>query len=337
MWFLESHGLELSFLKVKEIETGKRHSFLFNKESNSAPEPNADQENLETLLFLLDKLCASDELYHELTMVSDGLPRSYLIKQKRNELNKLCHIERVPGQYPGAQLSFSETLREHIREFLNSHPTHPLDEPMKIKISGDGAKMSRTTNFMLLSFSILQTGDRVMSSKGNRTIGIVSGPEKYETLKVSFAEIINDINNVIRNGKLQVNDKEIPVEVFLGGDYKFLLMAMGLTGATSDYACLWCKLHKLQRWDMSKPLEYYNKGDLKRTLQQLKDLYNSSKAFSCKNKPLFDIELDHVILDELHLMMRVTDRLTENLIKEVMERDSKHDFNLEKSQLKGFI
>ena len=145
-------------------------------------------------------------------------------------------------------------------------------------------------------------------------------------------------NNVIRNGKLQVNDKEIPVEVFLGGgDYKFLLMAMGLTGATSDYACLWCKLHKLQRWDMSKPLEYYNEGDLKRTLQQLKDLYNSSKAFSCKNKPLFDIELDHVILDELHLMMRVTDRLTENLIKKVMERDSKHDFNLEKSQLKGFI
>ena len=192
LWFLESHGLELSFLKVKEIETGKRHSFLFNKESNSAPEPNADQENLETLLFLLDKLCASDELYHELTMVSDGLPRSYLIKQKRNELNKLCHIERVPGQYPGAQLSFSETLRKHIREFLNSHPTHPLDEPMKINISGDGAKMSRTTNFMLLSFSILQTGDQVMSSKGNRTIGIVSGPEKYETLKVSFAEIIND-------------------------------------------------------------------------------------------------------------------------------------------------
>ena len=42
--------------------------------------------------------------------------------------------------------------------------------------------------------------------------------------------------------------------------------------------------------------------------------------------PLFDIELDHVVLDEIHLMMRITDRLTENIITEVMERDGKADF-----------
>ena len=67
-----------------------------------------------------------------------------------------------------------------------------------------------------------------MSSKGNRTIGIVNGPEKYETIETSFSEIINDINSVNNNGKIKVNDKEIAIELFLGGDYKFLLMAMGI-------------------------------------------------------------------------------------------------------------
>lgn len=102
-----------------------------------------------------------------------------MIKQKRNDLTKLCHIEATPGQYPGAQLSFSNTLQEHITQFLEINQNHPVNEPIKVKISCDGAKMSSSANFMILLFSLLQTGDLVMSSKGNRTIGIVNGPEEY--------------------------------------------------------------------------------------------------------------------------------------------------------------
>ena len=36
----------------------------------------------------------------------------------------------------------------------------------RIKISGDGAKMSRITNFVVLSFSLLSEGEKVMSTKG---------------------------------------------------------------------------------------------------------------------------------------------------------------------------
>ena len=48
------------------------------------------------------------------------------------------------------------------------------------------------------------------------------------------------------------------------------------------------------------------------------------KSFAASIPP-FDTELDHVVLEELHLMMRITDRLTENIITEVMERDSYAD------------
>lgn len=40
------------------------------------------------------------------------------------------------------------------------------NEPVKVKISGDGALISRNTNYVILSFSILQKGEEVMSSKG---------------------------------------------------------------------------------------------------------------------------------------------------------------------------
>ena len=35
-------------------------------------------------------------------------------------------------------------------------------------------------------------------------------------------------------------------------------MIVGLKGATSDYACVWCKIHKIQRWDMTKDLDFHN-------------------------------------------------------------------------------
>ena len=62
-------------------------------------------------------------------------------------------------------------------------------------------------------------------------------------------------------------------------------------------------------------------------LRGIKEDLTENQRFSWFKKallhpsPPFDIELDHVVLEELHLM-RITDRLTENIITEVMERDS---------------
>ena len=62
LWFLESHGLKLTCLKVRESDSRREHTFDFVKEKVT----QEDQENLEQLLFLLDKFWVSDEPYHEL-------------------------------------------------------------------------------------------------------------------------------------------------------------------------------------------------------------------------------------------------------------------------------
>ncbi len=41
-----------------------------------------------------------------------------------------------------------------------------MPSTQKVKITSDGAKMSRLTNFVVLSFSLLSDGEKVMSAKG---------------------------------------------------------------------------------------------------------------------------------------------------------------------------
>ena len=70
----------------------------------------------------MDKFCVSDVAYHELSMVDqEGMPRSYLIKQWRQDLNKLCSITRTPGEWPGAQLSFGTELKHQLSKQVGSN------------------------------------------------------------------------------------------------------------------------------------------------------------------------------------------------------------------------
>ena len=60
--------------------------------------------------------------------------------------------------------------------------------------------MTQNASFILLSFSILKTGQEVMSAKGNGTIAVVNEKEEYSTLKESFGEIFSEINGMISEG-----------------------------------------------------------------------------------------------------------------------------------------
>lgn len=75
---------------------------------------------------------------------------------------------------------------------------------------------------------------------------------------------------------------------------------------------------------MSKPEKHYQSDAMRLTLAQVKQYAaNGKKEFCCINPPLLNIPLDHIVLDELHLLLRITDILMTNLIEDAMERDDK--------------
>ena len=140
-----------------------------------------------------------DSFYHEIPMIMDSLPRSYLVKQSPEQLNKMCHIEAWDGNFEGVKVSSVEAVfKEHISDYLKQRPDFDTtNDKIKIKINGDGTRLTQNLDVIFLSLSILQTSESVMSAKRNRTIGIVTGTEGYQTIKVSFGSLLNEINSLI--------------------------------------------------------------------------------------------------------------------------------------------
>ncbi len=109
--------------------------------------------------------------------------KSYLIKQRRDQLSKTYHITSTPGEH-GAQFPLKELLRNRIKEYLIAHPDAVGDnETIKVKTSEDGTQMTRTSNFILMSFALLQSTDDVLAAKGNHTTAVVKGKKEYTVLK----------------------------------------------------------------------------------------------------------------------------------------------------------
>ncbi|KAL5489410.1 hypothetical protein EMCRGX_G018500 [Ephydatia muelleri] len=83
-----------------------------------------------------------------------------------------------------ASSSDSRLSGDHL---LGECPTlFQLGEKIPVKFSSDGAKFSRTSNMMILSFSILVPQGRYLSGTGYHTIAVVKGCEDYETISKAF-------------------------------------------------------------------------------------------------------------------------------------------------------
>ena len=86
LWFCKNFGLDLEEIKFQDND-GAHHTINYTPSQYKCLSED-DKSRIEQVLFLLDKFCVGDEVYHELSMISEGLPKSYLVKQKRNEMNK---------------------------------------------------------------------------------------------------------------------------------------------------------------------------------------------------------------------------------------------------------
>ena len=129
----------------------------------------------------------------------------------------------TPGTFEGAQIPFKSLLSQEISAFKRENPDFDFDnETLKIKISGDGAKMTQKTDYILLSCALLQKKDEVMAAKGNHTIAVVNAVKKYETIQVAFKDVFGEINSFIVQGFINIDGQKVKLDFFSGGDYKFL-------------------------------------------------------------------------------------------------------------------
>jgi len=55
---------------------------------------------------------------------------------------------------------------------------------------------------------------------GNHTIAVIKGQESYDLLRSSCREIFDAVNSIVKEGKVTIDGIDVPIELFLGGDYK---------------------------------------------------------------------------------------------------------------------
>ena len=58
------------------------------------------------------------------------------------------------------------------------------------------------------------------SSAATHTIAIVKEKEEHDALKASLANVISDVNSLVRDGFMVVDGREVKLAIYLGGDYK---------------------------------------------------------------------------------------------------------------------
>ena len=95
LWFAHSFGLQPEYVQFKRTSSELSLQVSLASPSNESP-PTQTQEDFDRayqVLYLLDKFAVSDEVYHELQMLSSDLPPTHRVKQA---LNESITFDRLP-------------------------------------------------------------------------------------------------------------------------------------------------------------------------------------------------------------------------------------------------
>ena len=179
------------------------------------------------LVQVCDTSMISDASYHEIAIYSS---RKHHLTACRDELDTTFQVLRSPGLMPG----FKSELCRHINT-LRSNGSE-VQDTLRIKVSGDGTRLSRVSNFVVMSYSLLVVP--TLSHIDQHVLAVVKRDENYTNLEKTLAPLFNEINDLNTTGRIEISDQTFDVELFIGCDMKFIQLLRGLGSSISNYACL---------------------------------------------------------------------------------------------------
>ena len=195
------------------------------------------------------------------------------------------------------------------------------DCKLRVKLTGDGTNIEKHLHVVNFAFTILEEGDKAYGPSGNHCIAIFKESENYGAMKVYLADIIQQVKEL--ESGISVLDKKFYLEFYLGGDWKFLAMISGIDSASSTHACIWCKCPAMERYDSTQVWSITDSAHGARTIEENKAIARSRcKKYNVTFEPIFDtIPLTHVVVDNLHMFLRVADTIIDLFLLELRRLD----------------
>ena len=118
---------------------------------------------------------------------------------------------------------------------------------------------------------------------------------------------------------MTINNTTYEIKYFLGGDMKFLALVCGIDSATCTYPCIWCKCPKEERHNMKLKWSITDEQQGARGVEEITTMSklckNNKNKYNCSHEPMFSfIPIHQVVIDTLHLFLRISDVLINLLI-----------------------
>ena len=260
-----------------------------------------------------DQFSLSDKAYREISQLSPSLPRLYKLKELTKGLNSEFDVVPSPDGFIGVQQSFKARLLHRLK-YLQLGP----EEVIQVKLTGDGTYIAKHVHVVNFAFTLLNEGSLASSPVGNHSLAILQVPE---SLCATLSDIVKEARDLL---SIKVGGHEHRIEYFLGSDMKFLVIVCGIESANAKFSCVWCKCSSNDRWDMGKDWSAFDVARGARTVDEIEKFkqLSAQRRFGCQRSPIFGfVPIDHVIIDSLHLFLRVSDLLINLFIEDLRRQD----------------
>ncbi|RHZ79627.1 hypothetical protein Glove_143g87 [Diversispora epigaea] len=300
-------------IKLKSIE------FSVNKTDYQVSYGSKNQLNennhIRSMIKAVDNGKISRDSYRNLAMTDNHLTREYIISNKRieitNNMNQIIKLSLINMkekenlkniEFEESHIADSEIVQEIldtielgvrrsakdilyyiIPNLQKKRILDPSNPVIHLRISGDGRSVGRKIKHVMITFMILNHENYHHNPDYHYTIALYPGTKKYDNIKFILEPFIEELCSL----------KEDGLEI-AGILWKFEL--------------------------------YFNQiGDLNKTWNIEKDIDEISINYNNINghifPPIFNmIPIGNVVFDELHVFLRITDRLWELVLSEIKER-----------------
>ncbi|GBC37712.2 hypothetical protein GLOIN_2v1775051 [Rhizophagus irregularis DAOM 181602=DAOM 197198] len=221
----------------------------------------------------------------------------------------------------GGQRRITNILNYIVPLYIERGILTPETSTLYIRISGDGRNVGRKVKHVMVTITLLNDLNGLQKPDNNYTLVLYPGAESYESLKNALTPLISDLSILKEKGFDQIGGNHWPVELFFSSDWKFLSICLGIKAANAQHFCPWC--------DCSKDEINTTTKTINKSMDEIKDNYNQINGHI--KKPLFYmIPLQNWVCDELHVFLRITDRLWELILSDLRRKTTNEEIWKEK-------
>ena len=309
-------------------------------------------KRIEAVVKSLDKNHIPREAYRSLARIEHSLPREEVVSNARQRINTemkknipltLVNLSQSTIFEPiteepnitddtiitnmlesigkGGQRRITDILNYIIPLYIEQGILTPETSTLYIRISGDGRNVGRKVKHVMVTMTLLNDLNGLQKPDNNYTLVLYPGAESYESLKNALAPLISDLFILKERGFNQIGGNHWPVKLFFSSDWKFLSICLGMKAANAKHFCLWC--------DCSKDEINTTTKKINKSIDEIKVNYNQINGHI--KEPLFYmIPLQNWVCDELHILLRITDRLWELMLSDLRRETTNEEVWKEK-------